>query len=75
LTPVFILPIIDKIPAFQESIIYISKVTDILVVLLLSVIVIVMALVFLEEHTYYLMLTIVLSVLVNGIYIFLKIRA
>ncbi len=82
LTSVFILPIIDAILAFQESKISkskgptsISKVTDILIVLLLSAIVIVVALVFLEEDPYYLILAIVLSVLVNAIYIFLKIRA
>lgn len=61
--------------AFQESIINVSKITDILLALLLSVVVCVMVLVYLGEHPYYLILAVALSVVINAIYIPLKIRS
>lgn len=52
-----------------------SKITDILAVLLLSSIVCVMALVYLKDYQYYLILAVALSIVTNIIYIVLKIRS
>ncbi len=56
------------------SIISISKLTDILVILLLTMVVWVAVLLFLRDNTYYLILAFVLSVLADTLYIFLKIK-
>ena len=53
----------------------ISKLTDILVTLLLSIAVCTVVLIYLGDHLYYLVLAIVLSVVANAIYITLKIRS
>ena len=56
------------------NIISISKLTDILVVLTLTVIIWVTVLLFLRDNSYYMVLALVLSVLAASLYIFLKIK-
>ncbi len=53
----------------------ISKLTDILVTLLLSIVVCTMVLIYHGDDTYYFVLAIALAVLANTIYIILKIRS
>jgi len=53
----------------------ISKLTDILVALLLSVVVCTLVLIYLGDHPYYFVLAIALAVLANLIYIILKIKS
>ena len=74
LTLVSSFTIMGEIPSFQENIISISKLTDILAVLLFTVVVCAAVLIYLRDHPYYLILALVLSVLINVIYIFLKIK-
>jgi len=66
--------IMGEILAFQESVISVSKLTDILAVLLFTVVVCAAVLIYLRDHPYYLILALVLSVIINVIYIFLKLR-
>ena len=67
-------PIMGTISTSLESIISISKVTDILAILLLSIVVWTAVFLFLRDNPYYMILAFVLSVLADALYIFLKIR-
>ena len=55
------------------SIISISKLTDILVILTLTIIICVTIFLFLRDNTYYRILAFVLLVLADSIYVFIKI--
>ena len=58
----------------QESLISISRITDILTVLLISIVTCTGIFIYLRDYKYNLILAIVLIVIVNVIYIVLKIK-
>jgi len=59
----------------EESLISISRITDILTVLLFSIVTCTGIFIYLRDFQYNMILAIVLTVLVNVLYIFLKIRS
>ena len=59
----------------MESIILISKLTDILTILLLSMVVCTVVFLFLRDNPYYMILVFALSVIADVLYIVLKIRS
>jgi len=68
-------PIMGVISTYLEGIISISKLTDILTILLFSIVVWTAVFLFLRDNPYYLILAFVLSVIADALYIFLKIRS
>ena len=70
-----LLPIMGTTLTPEESLISISRITDILTVLLFSIVTCTGVFIYLRDFQYYLILAIVLTVIVNIIYIVLKIRS
>ena len=68
-------PIMGIILTSLESIISISKLTDILIILLLSMVVWTAVFLLLRDNPYYMILAFVLSVIADVLYILLKIRS